>query len=84
MSDQENLDELYQQLTSDDDSAAAVALDAIAASKGAKATRLLVDFLRTADLSLLTTRAAMALERRKQNLASHRCGYNCLRKRLDH
>lgn len=65
MSDQENLDELYQQLTSEDDSAAAVALDAIAASKGAKATRLLVDYLRTAKLSLLTTRAAMALERRK-------------------
>lgn len=65
MSDQENLDELFEQLTSNDAGRAAAALDAIAASKGAKATRLLVDFLRTADLSLLTTRAAMALESRK-------------------
>ncbi|MEC8023963.1 MAG: hypothetical protein VX223_08495 [Myxococcota bacterium] len=65
MTDSDNLDALFEQLTSTNAKTAATALDAIAKHKGTKATRLLVDYLRTAKISLLTTKAAMALERRK-------------------
>ena len=65
MSDAENLDELFKTLTAGKSKDAAAALEAISKHKGTKATRLLVEYLRIAELGLLTTRAAMALERRQ-------------------
>lgn len=61
----DNIEELQAHLGSDEITVASKALDKIAKMKGRKATRVLTDFLATAPLGLLATKAALALETRE-------------------
>lgn len=65
MESSENLDALVATLEAGDGAGKAAALEAVAKTKGRGATKALTDFLRTAPVGLLATRAAMALENRK-------------------
>ncbi len=61
----ESVPALVALLDPPDNPLAAKAMEAITAKKGKRTTRAMADFLKTAPLGLLATRAAMELEKRK-------------------
>jgi len=61
----DNLQELEELIQAGDTAVAAKALEKVTSIKGRGATRVLADYLRTAPMGLLATRAAISLENRQ-------------------